>query len=147
VLSDAVWFGQLEYEPEVLINVATLTGSVSRAVGEGYSGLFSNDETLAEQLLAASRRAGEPAWRLPLDPLHYEQISSDIADVLNGGTGRAGASTGAAFIGTFIREGQSWAHLDIAGVDYVETALPTVPKGYSGYGVRVLDQYIREMSQ
>lgn len=146
VLSDAVWFGQIEYEPDILIDVATLTGSVSRAVGEGYSGLFSNDEDLAEQLLSAARRAGEPAWRLPLDSLHYEQISSDIADVLNGGTGRAGASTGAAFIGTFIREGQSWAHFDIAGVDYAETPLPTVPTGYSGYGVRLLDQFIRELS-
>jgi leucyl aminopeptidase len=147
VLSDAVWFGQVEYEPDILIDVATLTGSVSRAVGEGYSGLFSNDEALAEKLLSAARRAGEPAWRLPLDPLHYEQIKSDIADVLNGGTGRAGASTGAAFIGTFIREGQTWAHFDIAGVDYAETALPTVPKGYSAYGVRVLDQYIRDLSE
>jgi leucyl aminopeptidase len=121
-----------------------LTGSVSRAVGEGYSGLFSNDDSLAEQLVVAARRAGEPTWRLPLDPLHYEQISSDIADVLNGSSGRAGASTGAAFIGTFIQEGQVWAHFDIAGVDYQDEALPTVPRGYSGYGVRMLDEFIRE---
>jgi leucyl aminopeptidase len=143
VLSDAVWFGQTEYEPDVLIDVATLTGSVSRAVGEHYAGLFSNDEALAEGLASAARQAGEPAWRLPLDPVHYEQISSDIADVLNGGKGRAGASLGAAFIGTFIREDQTWAHFDIAGVDYAEEPMPTVPKGYSGYGVRMLDQYIR----
>jgi leucyl aminopeptidase len=143
VLSDAVWFAQMEYDPDVLIDVATLTGSVSRAVGEHYAGLFSNDDTLAEQLAAAARQAGEPAWRLPLDPVHYEQISSDIADVLNGGSGRAGASLGAAFIGTFIRDGQTWAHFDIAGVDYAEEPVPTVPKGYSGYGVRMLDQFIR----
>jgi leucyl aminopeptidase len=144
VLSDAVWYGQQQYSPDVLIDVATLTGSVSRAVGEGYSGLFSNDDVLAEQLTAAARRAGEPTWRLPLDPLHYEQISSDIADVRNGSNGRAGASTGAAFIGSFIDEGQVWAHFDIAGVDYQEEPLPTVPKGYSGYGIRMLDEYIRE---
>lgn len=143
VLSDAVWFGQEEYNPDILIDVATLTGSVSRAVGEHYAGLFSNDDTLAEQLVAAARQAGEPAWRLPLDPVHYEQISSEIADVLNGGSGRAGASLGAAFIGTFIREGQTWAHFDIAGVDFAEEPWPTVPKGYSGYGVRMLDQFIR----
>jgi len=143
VLSDAVWFGQQEYDPDVLIDVATLTGSVSRAVGEHYAGLFSNDDALAEQLAAAARQAGEPAWRLPLDPVHYEQISSEIADVLNGGSGRAGASLGAAFIGTFIREGQSWAHFDIAGVDFAEEPSPTIPKGYSGYGVRMLDQFIR----
>jgi leucyl aminopeptidase len=144
VLSDAVWFGQQEYQPDILIDVATLTGSVSRAVGETYAGLFSNNEALAEQLLAAARRAGEPAWRLPLDPVHYEQISSEIADVLNGGSGRAGASMGAAFVGSFVREGQVWAHFDIAGVDYAEEPLPTVPKGYSAYGVRMLDQYIRD---
>lgn len=144
VLSDAVWYAQQHYSPDVLIDVATLTGSVSRAVGEGYSGLFSNDDALAEQLTAAARQAGEPTWRLPLDPLHYEQISSDIADVRNGSSGRAGASTGAAFIGSFIEEGQQWAHFDIAGVDYQEEPLPTVPKGYSGYGVRMLDEYIRE---
>ena len=143
VLSDAVWFGQEEYQPDLLIDVATLTGSVSRAVGEYYAGLFSNDEALAEQLLAAARQAGEPAWRLPLDPVHYEQISSEIADVLNGGKGRAGASMGAAFVGTFIQEGQVWAHFDIAGIDYAEEPLPTVPKGFSGYGVRMLDQFIR----
>ena len=143
VLSDAVWFGQEEYDPDVLIDVATLTGSVSRAVGEHYAGLFSNDDALAEQLTAAAREAGEPVWRLPLDPVHYEQISSEIADVLNGGSGRAGASLGAAFVGTFIQEDQTWAHFDIAGVDYAEEPVPTVPKGYSGYGVRMLDQYIR----
>jgi leucyl aminopeptidase len=147
VLSDAVWFGQQQFSPDVLIDVATLTGSVSRAVGEGYSGLFSNNDALAEQLVAAARRAGEPTWRLPLDPLHYEQISSDIADVLNGSSGRAGASTGAAFIGSFIDEDQVWAHFDIAGVDYQEEPLHTVPKGYSGYGIRMLDQYIREMQE
>jgi leucyl aminopeptidase len=144
VLSDAVWFGQQEYAPDVLIDVATLTGSVSRAVGETYAGLFSNDDTLAEQLLASAKLAGEPAWRLPLDPIHYEQIESEIADVLNGGKGRAGASIGAAFIGSFIEEDQTWAHFDIAGIDYAEEPLPTVPKGFSGHGVRMLDQYIRD---
>jgi leucyl aminopeptidase len=143
VLSDAVWYGQEEYQPDLLIDVATLTGSVSRAVGEHYAGLFSNDDEIAEQLLAAARQAGEPAWRLPLDSVHYEQISSEIADVLNGGSGRAGASMGAAFVGTFIQEGQVWTHFDIAGIDYAEEPLPTVPKGYSGYGVRMLDQFIR----
>ncbi|NNK32782.1 MAG: aminopeptidase, partial [Xanthomonadales bacterium] len=144
VLSDAVWFGQQEYAPDVLIDVATLTGSVSRAVGETYAGLFSNDDTLAEQLLASAKLAGEPAWRLPLDPIHYKQIESEIADVLNGGKGRAGASIGAAFIGSFVKEDQTWAHFDIAGIDYAEEPLPTVPKGFSGHGVRMLDQYIRD---
>lgn len=143
VLSDAVHYAQAEYEPDVLIDVATLTGSVSRAVGVDYAGLFSRHEDLAEQLLAAGAAAGEQMWRLPLNDSHFEQIESDIADVINGGIRAAGASIGAAFIGTFVEEDQRWAHLDIAGVDFLEEALPTTPAGFSGWGVRALDEYLR----
>jgi leucyl aminopeptidase len=143
VLADAVQYGQREYEPDVLIDVATLTGSVGRALGEYYAGLFGHDEDLLAQLLAAGETSGEALWRLPLDERYYEQNSSTIADVRNGGSGRAGASTGAAFIGFFVDEDQAWAHLDIAGVDQLDKAWPTVPAGYSAWGVRLLDQYIR----
>lgn len=143
VLADAVQYGQQEYAPDVLIDVATLTGSVGRALGEYYAGLFGHDEALMAQLLAAGDASGETLWRLPLDERYYAQNSSTIADVRNGGSGRAGASTGAAFIGFFIDEDQAWAHLDIAGVDHLDTPWPTVPAGYSAWGVRLLDQYIR----
>ena len=63
--------------------------------------------------------------------------------MINGGSGAAGASIGAAFIGTFVDDRQRWAHLDIAGVDYFDESKPTVPMGYSGWGVRVLDEYLR----
>lgn len=147
VLADAVFYGQLEYRPDVLIDVATLTGSVGRALGEYYAGLFGNDETLMEQLTAAGALAGEEVWRLPLDERYYRQNLSDIADVRNGGSGNAGASNGAAFIGFFIAPEQTWAHLDIASVDYIDVAWPTKPVGYSGWGVRLLDQYIRDYRQ
>jgi len=143
VLSDAVYFAQVEYSPAVLIDVATLTGSVSRAVGPDYAGVFSRHDDIAAQLLAAGTSTGEQLWRLPLNDGHFKKIESDIADVVNGGVGGAGASIGAAFIGTFVAEDQPWAHLDIAGVDYVEEALPTVPMGFSGWGVRILDEFIR----
>ena len=143
VLSDAVHYAQLEYHPEVLIDVATLTGSVSRAIGTDYAGLFSRHDQLAGQLSAAGAAAGEPLWRLPLNDSHFEQIKSEIADVINGGISAAGASIGAAFVGTFVAEDQRWAHLDIAGVDFVEEALPTTPAGVSVWGVRVLDEYLR----
>ena len=68
---------------------------------------------------------------------------SEIADVLNGGKKGAGASNGAAFIGTFVAEDQVWAHLDIAGVDLADEPMPTVPKGMTGWGVRILDEYLR----
>jgi leucyl aminopeptidase len=143
VLADAVQYAQREYEPDVLIDVATLTGSVGRALGEFYAGLFSHDDDLTAQLLAAGEVSGETLWRLPLDERYYAQNDSTIADVRNGGSGRAGASIGAAFIGFFIDEDQAWAHLDIAGVDQLDAPWPTVPAGYSAWGIRLLDQYIR----
>jgi leucyl aminopeptidase len=143
VLSDAMHYAQVEYSPDVLIDVATLTGSVGRAIGPHYAGLFSRHEALAGKLLDASTVSGEKLWRLPLDDFYFEQIESDIADVINGGKSGAGASIGAAFIGTFVAEDQVWAHLDIAGVDATEEPLPTSPKGSTGWGVRVLDEYLR----
>ena len=143
VLSDAVYYAQAKYEPDVLIDVATLTGSVGRAVGPDYAGLFSRHDALAEQLLEAGEAAGELMWRLPLNDTYFEQISSEIADVINGGATGAGASIGAAFIGTFVAEEQVWAHLDIAGVDLADEPAATTPKGFTGWGVRALDEYVR----
>jgi leucyl aminopeptidase len=143
VLSDAVHYAQVEYSPAVLIDVATLTGSVGRAVGPDYAGLFSLQEDLAAQLLEAGSAAGEDVWRLPLNDTYFAQLDSEVADVKNGGAGGAGASVGAAFIGSFVAEGQAWAHLDIAGVDYTAEPKPTTPKGFTGWGVRLLDEYLR----
>ncbi len=143
VLSDAVHYGQVTYEPGVLIDVATLTGSVGRALGDQYAGIFGRHDELIEQLSAAAEAAGERVWHLPLDDSHFEQIESKFGDIVNGGVGNPGASVGAAFIGSFIDEDQVWAHLDIAGVDYYDEDRPTVPMGYSGWGVRTLDEYLR----
>ncbi len=143
VLADAVYYGQMTYRPNVLIDIATLTGSVYRALGDTYAGLFSRHDELAERLQDAAAAAGEPAWRLPLDDLHVELIQSKVADVINGGISGGGASIGAAFIGTFVAEEQTWAHFDIASVDYMERPLPTVPVGFAGWGVRTLDEYLR----
>jgi len=147
VLSDAVYYGQVTYEPSVLIDVATLTGSVGRALGDDYAGVFGRHDPIIEQLSAASEAAGEGVWRLPLDDSHFEQIESKFGDIVNGGVGNPGASVGAAFIGSFVDEDQVWAHFDIAGVDYLEEDRPTVPAGYSGWGVRTLDEYLRRHDQ
>jgi len=143
VLSDAVYYGQVTYEPDVLIDVATLTGSVGRALGDDYAGIFGRHDPIIEQLSAASKAAGEGVWRLPLDDSHFEQIEAKFGDIVNGGVGNPGASIGAAFIGSFVDEEQIWAHFDIAGVDYLDEDRPTVPAGYSGWGVRTLDEYLR----
>ncbi|MDJ0916503.1 MAG: leucyl aminopeptidase [Woeseiaceae bacterium] len=147
VLSDAVYYAQVNYEPDVLINVATLTGSVGRALGDEYAGIFGRHDEIVAQLTAASAAAGEAVWRLPLDSTHFAQIESEYADVVNSGVGSPGASVGAAFIGTFVDEDQVWAHFDIAGVDYYFADTPTVPMGYSGWGVRTLDEYLRRHHQ
>ena len=143
VLSDAVHYGQVTYEPEVLIDVATLTGSVGHALGDDYSGIFGRHDDLIGQLTAAAEDAGEPTWRLPLDDSHFKQIESKYGDIVNSGAGKPGASLGAAFIGSFVKEDQRWAHFDIAGVDLLEEDRPTMPAGYSGWGVRGLDEYLR----
>ena len=143
VLSDAVHYGQVEYSPIVLIDVATLTGSAFRALGDTYAALFSRHDELSERLRDAGAAAGEPAWRLPLDDTHFELIRSEVADIINGGVSGAGASIGAAFIGSFVDEDQAWAHFDIASVDFMERPTPTVPMGYSAWGVRTLDEYLR----
>ncbi|MBO6701942.1 MAG: leucyl aminopeptidase [Pseudomonadales bacterium] len=145
VLSDAVHYAQVNYEPSVLIDVATLTGSVGRALGDDYAGVFGRHQHLVDQLIQASRTANEGLWQLPLDDHHFKQLKSDFADIKNSDTGSPGASTGAAFIGSFVEEDQVWAHLDIASVDKLDKGRPTMPKGFSGWGVRTLDEYLRQV--
>ncbi|WDI31050.1 leucyl aminopeptidase [Hyphococcus flavus] len=146
VLSDAVWYAQERYNPELLVDVATLTGSVGGALSDEYGGLFTRDDKIADKLINAGELSGEDLWRLPLHPNHDKQIVSVIADLKNADTGAPGASTGAAFIGSFITAETPWAHLDIAGVDWRTDPLPTVPAGASGFGVRLLDQLARDMA-
>ena len=147
VLSDAVHYAQVNYEPSILIDVATLTGSVGRALGERYAGIFARPahQALVDEFAAASTAANERVWQLPLDSWHFEDIEAQYADVVNAGVS-PGASTGAAFIGSFVDEDQPWVHFDIAGVDYYSEPTATVPKGYSGWGVRTLDEFLRRQA-
>lgn len=146
VLSDAIWYTQQEIEPRVLIDLATLTGSVRTALGDEYAGLFSRHDALAEDLRRAGGIAGEELWRLPLHPSYAADMESPIADIRNsGGEAGAGAGLGAFFIGNWVEESTEWAHLDIAGMAWRDNEdLPTVPLGASGYGIRLLDRYVRE---
>jgi len=145
VLADAVQYVADRYKPKALIDIATLTGSVGRALGSEYAGVFAREDTIADQLMNAAEKSGEHLWRLPLHPTYAKAIRSDIADVKNSGvTGAPGASAGAHFIGYFVDESLPWAHLDIAGVDWNDSSKPLTPKGASGFGVRLLDQLARE---
>jgi len=114
ILCDAITYAK-RFEPKCLIDVATLTGACVVALGHLHSGLFSNDETLARALLAASARSLDTAWRLPVDDDYADSLKSNFADFANSGSRDGGASVAAAFLAKFV-DGTPWAHLDIAGV-------------------------------
>lgn len=146
LLIDAVPYTIEKYEPELIVNIATLTGSAARAMGDEYAAMVTRDFDLAREMMDIGERAGEDVWPLPLHPNHYDQIKSGIADIKSTG-GAPGASIGAAVIGTVVNEDQAWVHLDIAGVDWRESATPTAPKGHAGWGVRFMDQLVRDFEE
>jgi leucyl aminopeptidase len=125
-----------------MIDLATLTGAMVIALGHEMAGLFSNDDKLAETLLAAGKASGDRLWRLPLGEAYDRLIDSQIADMKNVGPREAGSITAAQFLQRFVDDGVKWAHLDIAGMAWSDKAKPTYDKGATGYGVRLLDEYI-----
>jgi leucyl aminopeptidase len=146
ILADALWFCQQQFKPQFMIDLATLTGAVHAALGSEYAGLFCNNDQLAQQLLAAAEREGEPLWRLPMPPKHGELMESAAADMINH-TDRllgGGAITGALFLQRFVN-GYPWAHLDITGTAWFDASPSSIiPKGASGYGVRLLDRLVMD---
>jgi len=145
VLADAVAYGESRYKPAAIVDLATLTGSKVTAVGDEYAGLFTRHDGLAQQLSAAGETTGELLWRLPLHPNYAKDMRSDIADIKNVVEGgQPGASFGAHFIGSFVTPATPWAHLDIAGNEMGSSTGPTVPSGAAGYGVRLLDRFVRD---
>jgi leucyl aminopeptidase len=144
VLADANEYVARTYKPRAIVNIATLTGAIVSALDDQYAGLFARDEKLAAALLAAGTASGEEVWRMPLHKNYAEKLKSDIADIRNIAPSQGpGASLGAHVIGFFVDEATPWAHLDIAGVNQADKATSLVPKGMSGFGVRLLDQLAR----
>jgi len=142
VLADALWYCQDRFKPALMIDLATLTGAVVVALGHEHAGLFANDETLAERLIAAGNAVGEKLWRLPLAEPYDRAIDSDAADMKNiAGDRAAGSIIGAQFVQRFVNK-VPWAHLDIAGVAWSKKDAPTVPKGATAFGVRLLDRFV-----
>jgi len=143
ILADALAYGIKQYKPRVVVDLATLTGAVVIGLGHHRTGLLSNNDELAQQVMAAGDRSGEPLWRLPLGPEYSKQIKSTVADIKNIGNRSAGTITAAAFLQEFVGD-TAWAHLDIAGTAYNFTEKPYVPnKAPSGIGVRTLLELIR----
>jgi len=148
VLADANQWAIRQFKPSAVVNIATLTGSIIQALGSDFAGLFARNEDLATRLAAAGTSSSEVLWRMPLLPVYQERMASEIADIKNssGGPG-PGAGLGAHFIHYLTPEPTPWAHIDMAGVDRAESGLPTVPKGPRGFGVRLLDQFVRSYEQ
>jgi leucyl aminopeptidase len=143
VLADVLWYCQQKYDPRFMVDLATLTGAIIVALGHEYAGFFANDDALAQQLHAAGETTGEKVWRMPLGDAYDKQIKSDIADMKNVGGRPGGAITAAQFIQRFVN-GKPWAHLDVAGTVWSGKDAPTVPKGATAFGVRLLDRLVAE---
>lgn len=141
VLADALGYAR-RLKPAGVVDLATLTGACVVALGHHASGMFSNDEQLAERVRQAGEHTNERVWPLPLWEEHREQIKSDYADMKNTGGRPAGASTGAALLAEFADD-YPWVHLDIAGTAWSSQAKPYIPKGCAGLGVRLLVQLAR----
>ncbi|ODT61642.1 MULTISPECIES: leucyl aminopeptidase [Paracoccus] len=144
VLADVLWYTQETYQPRAIIDLATLTGAVIIALGHDNAGVFSNDDALADQILSAAQAEGEGAWRLPLGKSYDSLIDCRLADMKNTGGRAAGSITAAQFLQRFVREGQAWAHIDIAGVALPPGGTDLAPKGASGWGVMTLDRLVRD---
>lgn len=144
VLSDVLHYIQDKYNPAFMIDLATLTGAMIVCLADEMAGVFSNDDELAEQLVAAGAETDEQLWRLPLGKGYDKMIDSPIADMKNIGDGRgAGSITAAQFLQRFVGD-TKWAHIDIAGVTWSKKGGGTTPKGATAFGVRLLDRMVEK---
>ncbi|MFC4292540.1 leucyl aminopeptidase [Sphingorhabdus arenilitoris] len=144
VLCDALHWAQETYNPEYVIDLATLTGAIIISLAHEYAGMFTNSDELAGKLNAAADKSGDPLWRMPIGPAYDKMINSDIADMKNVGPRGGGSITAAQFLNRFIKDGVKWAHLDIAGTVWTDKPGDTWNKGASGYGVKLLDRFIAD---
>jgi leucyl aminopeptidase len=143
VLADALWYVNDRFQPKFMVNLATLTGAIIVALGQQHAGLFSNNDELASRLFAAGMASGEKLWRMPLGPEYDKMIDSKNADMKNIGGRYGGAITAAQFLQRFVKD-TPWAHLDIAGTAMGSPASEMNQSWGSGFGVRLLDQLVRD---
>ena len=144
VLCDAITWTQKEFAPTALVDLATLTGAMIISLGHEHGGIFSNDDALAGKLVDAGTASGDKLWRMPMGPAYDKLIDSPIADMKNVGPREGGSITAAQFIQRFVDKGTPWAHLDIAGMVWASKPGATWDKGATGFGVRVLDRFVRD---
>ncbi len=146
ILADGLSYMVRHFQPDVLLDLATLTGSTVRTFGYHAAGLYSNNDQLCEQLTRAGERCGERLWRLPIWDVYKEDIKSDVADVRNlSGKPVAGGISAAKFLEFFIEDHPAWAHLDIAGVAFNDSEFAS-QKSATAYGVRLLIEFLEELT-
>ncbi|MBL8223136.1 MAG: aminopeptidase, partial [Bryobacterales bacterium] len=137
ILADAVAYAEKQGATRI-VDMATLTGAVIIALGDQNTGIMGTDQELVDEIIACGKENGEGFWQLPLSPEYSKQIRSDIADIKNiGPRGKAGTIMGAVFIQEFVDKAK-WAHLDIAGTAWLDSAKPHMAKGPSGVAIRSL---------
>ena len=145
VLADAITFTEKKFNPNFIIDLATLTGAIVVALGSEYAGLFSNNDNLSKQLFNAGEKVDEKVWRLPLHENYDKLMNSKNADMQNiNYVGGAGSTTAAQFLQRFIINKTPWAHLDIAGMAFSKYAGSLNSSGATGYGVRLLDKFVED---
>jgi leucyl aminopeptidase len=142
ILADALFYAKKEYDPDVIVDLATLTGACIVALGHSVAGLFSNNDDLADAIFRSGQSSGEKVWRMPLWDEYDEMIKSDVADVHNTGGRGAGSVTAAKFLQKFIDGHKHWAHIDIAGPAFPTKGGSKTP-GATGFGVRLVLDLLR----
>ncbi|PWB57078.1 MAG: leucyl aminopeptidase [Bradyrhizobiaceae bacterium] len=143
VLGDVLHYAASRFKPELMVDLATLTGAILVALGQEHAGLFSNNDALAERLAKAGEATGEKVWRMPLGPEYDKLVDSKFADMKNTGGRNAGSITAAQFLQRFVGK-TPWAHLDIAGTGMGSPQTDLNRSWGSGWGVRLLDRLVAD---
>ena len=145
VLADALTFTEEKFKPNLIIDLATLTGAIIISLGSEYAGLYSNNDKLSKQLCEAGEQVEEKVWRMPLHKNYDKLINSKNADMQNiNYVGGAGSTTAAQFLQRFILKKTPWAHLDIAGMSFSKYSGALNSGGATGYGVRLLNKFVED---
>jgi leucyl aminopeptidase len=141
ILADALCYAS-RYSPKAVVDIATLTGARTVALGDQAIGLFSNDDELVQRFTAAGTATAERVWQLPLFEEYADNLKSFAADMKHAGGKGGGACIAAAFLNKFVS--YPWAHLDVAGLVTTETERPYTPRWATGLGARVITQFLRD---
>ncbi len=148
VLADALTYAQNIYHPRLMIDLATLTGGVINALGRVRAAIMTNQNDLAARLIEVGEKTSEKLWQLPLDEEYFAAIQGDEADLRNSGTpGEASTITAGIFLKQFVEDQVPWAHIDIAGVSDLPKETPLAPKGATGFGIRLMINYLEGLSE